>query len=620
MKKTGKIVGVALVLLLMAGIYLLQPKSAKRYTASYGDVFDTVTQFTGYAKSEKAFKKQADLLHEKLLRYHQLFDRYHTYLGTVNIKSINEAAGKKPVKVEAPLFDLLKLSKEMYTETGGKNNIAMGGVIALWHDCRERSIADKEKAKLPKISELKKQAKHMDMEKLVLDEEKQTVFLADPEMSLDVGSIGKGYAVELLGAYAKEQGITSMLINVGGNVLSLGNKESGEKWHIGIQNPANDQEYLCDVAIADACVVTSGDYQRYYVVDGKRYCHIIDPDTLMPPENFASISILAKKSGVADAFSTALFCMTYEEGRKLVESRKDVEALWVTPEGAVYYTDGFLKAVKSNKEKLTSIKPFPTFTIMVAAGYEKELFNLLSEEGLDKEEGFSLRQIEYENPVEDFRKGRIQLYVGSFSDVFRFRQEGMDACIVSQVCRDSAILSRKNSGVRSLRDLEGKTVVMPKQQDGYTLDYLFAQENIDPDSIKVVEVEKVEEMVEMLESKKALAALVTVPMADRLAEEGDHLLAKASEMRLNYGALLVNREAIKKDRKRYEAFLRAYKKAVNLTVERSNVAYVREYPYFAAPTREELWNTYQWAVQKGYFTEVDEDLDELCVERLVTGE
>jgi|GEM_PF-24702 len=620
MKKTGKILGVIVVLILMIGIYFLRPQTTKRYTASYGDIFDTVTQFTGYAKSEDDFKKQADLLHEKLLRYHQLFDRYHDYLGTVNIKSINDAAGKEPVKVEKPLFDLLKLSKEMYEKTGGKNNIAMGGAIALWHDCREKSITEKQEAKLPKINDLKKQAKHMDINNLVLDEKEQTAFIKDPKMSLDVGSIGKGYAVELLGEYAKEQGIKSMLISVGGNVLSIGSKEDGEKWHIGIQNPAEDTEYLCDVEVENTCVVTSGDYQRYYVVNGKRYCHILDPETLMPPEYFSSITILAKSSGIADALSTALFCMPYEEGRKLIDSMEDIEALWVTPEGAVYYTEGFLKAVGKNKDELVNAKPLPTFTIMAGGGYEKELFNLLSEEGLDKEEGFSLRQIGYEDPVKAFQEGKIQMYVGAISDVFMLRQAGMDACIVGQTCRDCAIISRKKSGITGLGDLVGETLVIPRQQDEYAADYMLAQENIIADSVKIVRVDTVEEMVDMMDAGKAAAALVTVPMADRLAEEGDNLLAKASEARLQYGALLADRDKISKDRKFYDAFFKSYKKAVELAVKRTNVDLVREYPYFVLPTEEELYDPYMWAVQKGCFKEVDTNLEELCVEHLITGE
>ncbi|SFQ14863.1 thiamine biosynthesis lipoprotein [Lachnospiraceae bacterium XBB1006] len=347
-KRVGKLLGVVIILLLIVVIVKMRPRE-ERYSVSYTDVFDTVTQFSGYAKSQKDFQEEVEVLHQELLRYHQLFDIYHNYLGINNIKTINDEAGKKPVKVDKALFELLKLSKEMYTLTDGKTNIAMGGVLALWHDSRERGMAGIGRASLPNREELEENAKHMDIQNLVLNEEKQTAYIRDKQMRLDVGSIGKGYAVELLGKHAKKRGMKSLLISVGGNVLTIGEKPKGEKWRLGIQDPKDEKAYLCYVETANHCVVTSGDYQRFYVVGDVHYCHIIDPEKLMPPTRFHSVSIVAKKSGMADALSTALFCMSYKKGRALVENLKDVEAMWVQKDGKIRYTDGFKKQMREGR-------------------------------------------------------------------------------------------------------------------------------------------------------------------------------------------------------------------------------------------------------------------------------
>ena len=117
-------------------------------------------------------------------------------------------------------------------------------------------------------------------------------------MSLDVGSIGKGYAVQMIAEYAKELGYNNMIINVGGNVITVGPHANGDKWRIGIQNPDLDatESVIKRVLLMDRCLVTSGDYQRYYVVDDVEYCHIIDPDTLMPPNYFSAVSIICDHS------------------------------------------------------------------------------------------------------------------------------------------------------------------------------------------------------------------------------------------------------------------------------------------------------------------------------------
>ncbi len=338
-----------LAVVLMASLQARMGEKQERYEATFFGNFDTVTVITGYAKSQEEFEAQAKKLEEKLRQYHELFDIYHTYEGFNNLKSINDAAGKEPVKVNQEIINMLKLGISMYQKTAGKVNIAYGSVLSLWHSYREEGMAEPGLAKLPPEQLIKERMGHTDISKLIIDEEASTVFLEDKEMSLDVGSIGKGYAVQRLAAYAKEQGMDHLLLSVGGNVCAVGGKLDGSPWRVGIENPGLDsgKHYVGTVGLSGKSIVTSGDYQRYYVVDGKRYCHIIDPDTGMPPEHFPSVSVLAEDSGLADALSTALFNMELEEGLEFVESLPEAEALWILEDGGTRCTSGF----KWNEEK-----------------------------------------------------------------------------------------------------------------------------------------------------------------------------------------------------------------------------------------------------------------------------
>lgn len=345
MKKTYSAGILLLAVALLAGIVLIQERSSelKRYETTFFDSFDTVTVITGYAESQEAFEKQAGQLQEKLRYYHELFDIYHSYDGINNVKTINDAAGKEAVKVNQELINMLKLGVDMYQKTDGKINIAYGSVLSLWHEYREQGLEEPEHAQLPPENLRNERGQHTDISRLVINEKDSTVFLEDGEMSLDVGSIGKGYAVQRLAEYAKEAGMEHLLLSVGGNVCAVGSKPDGTPWQVGIENPdlESDKSYVGTLELSGASVVTSGDYQRFYVVDGKRYCHIIDPDTGMPPEHFPLVSVLAEDSGLADAWSTALFNMEFQEGLALVESVPGVEALWILEDGGIRCSGGF---------------------------------------------------------------------------------------------------------------------------------------------------------------------------------------------------------------------------------------------------------------------------------------
>ena len=313
----------------------------KRYEASFLTLFDTVTTMVGYADSQETFTAQAQQIHDELLEYHQLYDIYNDYDGLNNLKTVNDNAGIAPVEVDAKILDMLEFSKELYEETGGRVNVAMGGVLSLWHDAREAGIEDPANAYLPDQDALEEAARHADWSNVVIDEEAGTVYLADPDMSLDVGAIAKGYAVERV----CETAPAGMLISVGGNVRATGPKPDGSPWVVGIENP-DGGDFLHTLYVEDSSVVTSGDYQRYYLVDGQRYHHIIDPDTLYPATRWRSVSILCADSGIADSLSTALFTLSQEDGQKLLDAF-DAEALWMTQDGELLYSPGFQAMVRT---------------------------------------------------------------------------------------------------------------------------------------------------------------------------------------------------------------------------------------------------------------------------------
>ena len=316
----------------------------QRYSSTFFDVFDTVSTVTAYDTDQDNFNAHLDQLHQRLEEYHKLYDIYNFYDGLANIYTLNNEAGKAPVAVDERIIDLLEFGKEAYALSDGKTNICFGAVLSIWHQYREQGENDPEAARLPDMTQLKAAAEHTDINDLIIDRENSTVFFADPQLRLDVGAIAKGYAVSEVYKWAQENLWSSALVNIGGNVCVFGYKnDDGETlWNIGIESPDQTAEpYLETVRLTDMSIVTSGDYQRYYTVDGKRYCHIIDPETLMPAEYVSAVTVICDDSALGDALSTSLFNMPIEQGMKLVEELQGVEAVWTDKEYNTYYSSGF---------------------------------------------------------------------------------------------------------------------------------------------------------------------------------------------------------------------------------------------------------------------------------------
>lgn len=344
-----KVVAVIITITIAMSVAACGTKKKTRYEAEFLGLFDTLTKIVAYTDSKDEFTKYSQLIHDRLKEYNDDYDIYNDYKGINNIKTINDNAGIKPVKVDKKIIDLLLLAKDEYKNTNGKLNVAMGSVLSIWHKYREDGINDEKNAALPPRDKLLDAAKHTDINKVIIDTVNSTIFLEDKAMSLDVGAIGKGYATEQVAQIAIKNGFTSGLLSVGGNIRAIGNKDTDNSaWNLGIQNPDKESTNtnLCVVNLTDSSLVTSGDYERYYIVNGKQYHHIIDPVTLYPADYFHAVTIICKDSGRADALSTAVFNMPFEEGEKFINNLPDTEALWVMKNGEIKYSANFKKFIK----------------------------------------------------------------------------------------------------------------------------------------------------------------------------------------------------------------------------------------------------------------------------------
>ncbi len=337
------------ILILLLAVYLSgcnAPAAApeqKQYNATFLTLFDTVTTIVGRAESETEFKGIVQEIHDDLLEYHQLFDIYNEYDSIVNLKSVNELAGIAPVTVDERIVRLLLDCKDFYEVTDGLVNVAMGSVLSLWHKARTDGRDDPANAYLPDKEALTEAAKHINFNSVIIDEKASTVYFSDPEIRLDVGAIAKGWAAEQVAKSAP----SGLLISVGGNVCATGPKsEDGTPWVVGIQNPDGTASYLHTLYLTSGCIVTSGDYQRAYTVDGKQYHHIIDPNTLYPSEYWRSVSVVCDDSATADALSTALFLLPFDEGQLLL-TKYHAEALLVDLDGKLHYSPGFKDFIRT---------------------------------------------------------------------------------------------------------------------------------------------------------------------------------------------------------------------------------------------------------------------------------
>ena len=322
---------------------------------SFDSGFDTVIAYIEWVEDgDTQYRENANRTFGKFSYYNKLFDSFHDYENINNIKTINDNAGIKAVSVSQEVIDMLLEAKYFYDISYGKIDITAGKMISLWHDAREIGMklnTNGEYGEVPNSAELEESIKHKGWDKIIIDDENNTVFITDPYLSLDVGSVAKGYATQKVAEYLVSEKVKNAVIDAGGNLKALSGKYNGKDWITGIRNPNNpslspDDSLLTVQYSGDKSAVTSGDYERAFIAkDGKSYSHIIDPDTTYPADKYRSVTIITTDAGVADCLSTALFCLDYEDGLKVIEQyKKDhdnafLEVIWVANKDMNFETD-----------------------------------------------------------------------------------------------------------------------------------------------------------------------------------------------------------------------------------------------------------------------------------------
>jgi len=252
-----------------------------------------------------------------------------------DISRVNAAAGIEPVQVHEEVFMVIKRALHYAKLSGGAFDPSVGPLVSLW------GIGG-DKPHVPSQEEIDEVLPLVNWQDVELDEETRSVFLTRRGMALDLGAIAKGYAADEAAAIIRNAGIGRAIINLGGNIVTCGERKDGSPWRVGVQNP-NDarDEYIGILQVTEKSVVTSGVYERFFEYEGIRYHHIFSPDSGYPAENgLLSVTITAPLSIDADALSTTVFVLGYERGAALIESLAETEAVFIFSDLSVRKTQG----------------------------------------------------------------------------------------------------------------------------------------------------------------------------------------------------------------------------------------------------------------------------------------
>ncbi len=333
--------GCVLALTLCGALYIASPKKAGQEVESRDITltdagFDTPISFKTTC-SEEDFNKYVTILKDTFVECNQIFDAYQTYPDTVSLMQVNQDGHDQPVTVDERVIEVYNDALKAH-QINPKFDVSQGKLIALW-----KEQFDAQTPALPSEQAIQDAINPESMNAVKV--EGDTIQLMDEEAALDFGAIAKGYTAQLAADRLQEAGLEFGFINAGGNVVLIGEKPDGNPWVVGIQNPDESDSLLTYKTQTPTCLVTSGDYQRYMTVDGKRYSHIIDPQTGYPENFMRSVTVIHTDSAYCDAMSTALFCMSVEDGQKLCAD-SDLDAVWITDKGSVdlepdFTTDAF---------------------------------------------------------------------------------------------------------------------------------------------------------------------------------------------------------------------------------------------------------------------------------------
>ncbi|EDT87327.1 FAD:protein FMN transferase [Clostridium botulinum] len=300
------------------------------------------TYLMGTIINIKAYGKNADKAIQACVdKISDIENKMSLNISTSEVNKINKNAGIAPVKVSRNTFDVVKASLIYSEKSKGSFDITVEPLVSLWG-------IGTDKARIPSKDEISNALKLINYKDVIINEKESTVMLKRKGQAIDLGAIAKGYTADELKKVLLNYNVSSAFLSLGGNVYVLGNKPDKTPWKIGVQNPLEPRgDYLGIVSVSDKSVVTSGNYERFFERNGKRYHHIFDTKTGYPAEKgLISVSIISDKSIDGDALSTSVYTLGLDEGKKLIESLKGVEAIFVTNDKKVYITSGLKDTFK----------------------------------------------------------------------------------------------------------------------------------------------------------------------------------------------------------------------------------------------------------------------------------
>ncbi|EJF11463.1 FAD:protein FMN transferase [Pontibacter sp. BAB1700] len=251
---------------------------------------------------------------------------------TSQTSAINRSAGGMPVPVDEELYELIRRSLRISELTGGAFDISWAAADKVWK-------FDGSMKEMPPQETVKNSIRHIGYQKIQLIPETHSVFLKEEGMKIGSGAIGKGYAANRARDLMRRMGIQSGVVNAAGDLITWGKQADGQPWYIGIADPADKEKVFSWLTADHTAVVTSGSYEKYAEINGKRYGHIIDPRTGYPVSGLKSVTIICPDAELADALATAVFVLGKEEGLYLVNQLKGVECLLVTDENEMVTSD-----------------------------------------------------------------------------------------------------------------------------------------------------------------------------------------------------------------------------------------------------------------------------------------
>ena len=292
-------------------------------------MLDTLVEITVAAGNEQKAHKAVSTAYEEIRRIEALLSRYH---HSSQIYKVNQHAAEGAVEVDRETAKIVRRSLQYAELTHGAFDITIGPVIDLWGIGTEHE-------RVPGAAELQAVLEYVDYRKIEIRGE-QEIRLLSPGMKLDLGGIAKGYSIDRAIDVLQRHGITSALLNAGGDIRCLGTKPDGRPWRIGIKDP-RESGILGVIQLEDMAVATSGDYERAFFQDNIRFHHIFDPHTGTPARGCRSVTILAKTAEVADVIATAAFIMGVQRGLEFIEEQPDIEGMIIRSDGEILTSSGF---------------------------------------------------------------------------------------------------------------------------------------------------------------------------------------------------------------------------------------------------------------------------------------